>query len=191
VLKVYDKSALKKAKMIQFGYSESRILFNLHHPFIVKCLKAATCKKHFGFLLEYCPSGDFKKLSKSFSEAHVKFYSACLCHALLYLHKKGIIYHDWKLENILMGADGYPRLADFGLADDKWDDKEIVKDGYLIQGNLLATSPEQLEKKGYSALADWWGLGVVIYEMAYGHSPFDDSNSFQIRERIKSKDIND
>ena len=89
-----------------------------------------------------------------------------------YLHKKGIIHRDVKLENILIDNEGCIKIADFGIS------KEI-KPGHLIKdrhicGTPAYMSPEMIKEKAirYDGSTDVWAAGVVLFVMVYGHLPF-------------------
>ena len=101
-------------------------------------------------------------------EATVQFFMACIVLGLQYLHSKGIVYRDLKPENILLFEDGYPRLADFGLA------KKLKPEekAYEIRGTILYVSPEMMKNKGYDHGNDLWGLGILLYELLFRRSPF-------------------
>ena len=73
-----------------------------------------------------------------------------------------------KAENILINADGYIKLSDFGLSSlDAFEEK-----AFHICGTLDYLAPEMLEKKGYDYRIDWWTLGCVLYEMVFCEPPF-------------------
>lgn len=81
------------------------------------------------------------------------------------MHSLNVLYRDLKPENVLVGADGYARLADFGLS------KENVigdKDAKSICGTPEYLSPEILRKESYGRANDWWSFGAIIYEMLVG-----------------------
>lgn len=103
----------------------------------------------------------------------MKFFVAQIAIGLGYLHSKQIVYRDLKLENILIGDDGYLLISDFGIS------KKIDKEGeqtYTQCGTLEYMAPEMLKakgaKSGYDFAADWWALGTLIYELLVGKPPF-------------------
>lgn len=89
--------------------------------------------------------------------------------ALEFLHKKGIIYWDLKPENVLISADGYAKITDFGLSKDDMTEGKHTKS---ICGTTEYLSPEMLLGKGYDYSCDWWGFGCIVYEMLVGLPPY-------------------
>lgn len=122
--------------------------------------------------MEYCPGGElFFYLSKigRFKERSAQFYAANILLALEFLHKKGVIYRDLKPENVLISADGYAKITDFGLSKDDMSEGKQTKS---ICGTTEYLSPEMLLGKGYDNSCDWWGFGCLLYEMLVGLPPF-------------------
>ncbi|EEC06033.1 cAMP-dependent protein kinase catalytic subunit, putative [Ixodes scapularis] len=121
---------------------------------------------------EYVNGGElFFHLSRErvFTEERTRFYGAEILLALEYLHGQGIIYRDLKLENLLLDKDGHVKIADFGLC------KEDIAFGATTKtfcGTPEYLAPEVLEDTDYGRAVDWWGLGVVMYEMMCGRLPF-------------------
>lgn len=96
------------------------------------------------------------------------------------MHNKNYIYRDLKLENLLLDEEGYAKLTDFGLA--KLIDKEDVALTFCGTPEYLA--PEVILGKGHNRPADWWTLGILIYEMVYGIPPFYSSNINNMYRKI-------
>jgi len=95
-----------------------------------------------------------------------------------YLHTKNIIYRDLKPENLLIAADGYLKMTDFGFA------KIVEGRTYTLCGTPEYLAPEILLNKGHGKPVDWWSLGILIYEMNAGIDPFSDEDPMAIYQKI-------
>lgn len=128
------------------------------------------------YLMDFIPGGDFMGLlSKEdvLEEEWVRFYVVELVAALDELHKLGWIHRDLKPDNILIGKDGHIKLADFGSSIKMVDGK--ARSSFVV-GTPDYVSPDILEsgnlENDYSEDIDFWTLGVIIYEMLFGATPF-------------------
>ena len=107
--------------------------------------------------------------------------------AIGYLHLKGIVHRDLKLENILVDEDGYIKIIDYGLAKMLADDQETTS----FCGTPEYLAPEILEEKGHAFPVDWWALGILTYEMIVGFPPFytGSANNQKMYDLIKTKPV--
>ena len=186
--KLFFTKILKKANLIQNKKidnvrNEYSILANIYHPFIIE-LKGVnnTDPVTFNFLYDYIPGGNLNtllKAQKRFSLESAKFYLASMITALDYLHKKSIIYRDLRPQNILIAKSGYIKLADFGLS--KKMESEMT---FTMCGSPEYYSPEMIRKSGYNKSTDFWCLGIILYEMLIGCTPFIDPEPLKIYQKI-------
>ncbi|CAL2029055.1 unnamed protein product [Caenorhabditis brenneri] len=173
---VYAMKVLKKATLKvrdrQRTKLERNILAHISHPFIVKLHYAFQTEGKLYLILDFLRGGDlFTRLSKEvmFTEDDVKFYLAELTLALEHLHSLGIVYRDLKPENILLDEDGHIKVTDFGLSKEAIDSE---KKTYSFCGTVEYMAPEVINRRGHSMAADFWSLGVLMFEMLTGHLPF-------------------
>uniref|UniRef100_A0A8C5BPW0 non-specific serine/threonine protein kinase n=1 Tax=Gadus morhua TaxID=8049 RepID=A0A8C5BPW0_GADMO len=121
-----------------------------------------------------------------FTEDRARFYGAEIVSALEYLHSRNVVYRDLKLENLMLDKDGHIKITDFGLC------KEGITDGATMKtfcGTPEYLAPEVLEDNDYGRAVDWWGLGVVMYEMMCGRLPFYNQDHERLFELILMEEI--
>ncbi|KAG8511354.1 RAC-beta serine/threonine-protein kinase [Galemys pyrenaicus] len=141
------------------------------------------------FVMEYANGGElFFHLSRErvFTEERARFYGAEIVSALEYLHSRDVVYRDIKLENLMLDKDGHIKITDFGLC------KEGISDGATMKtfcGTPEYLAPEVLEDNDYGRAVDWWGLGVVMYEMMCGRLPFYNQDHERLFELILMEEI--
>lgn len=132
-------------------------------------------------ILEFVPGGEFfsylKKVNRVSREV-ASFYASQIVLAFEYLHSFSIVYRDLKPENLLIGINGYLKVADFGFA------KLVKNKTYTICGTPDYIPPEVLMNSGHGCAADWWSLGILIYEMMTGVTPFSAENPMAMYDKI-------
>merc|ERR1712217_405295 len=112
------------------------------------------------------------------SVKHAKFYIACTTMGLQHMHANHVVYRDLKLENCLLGEDGYMKLTDMGIS------KVVIGKTYTVCGTADYFAPETLKQCGHDRAVDWWACGVLLFIMAVGRSPFDAPDQMQIYKNI-------
>uniref|UniRef100_A0A4W6CQB4 protein kinase C n=1 Tax=Lates calcarifer TaxID=8187 RepID=A0A4W6CQB4_LATCA len=194
--KLYAIKALKKRDIVTRDevdslMSEKRIFEMINasrHPFLVNLHGCFQTGDHVCFVMEYLPGGDLMIHihNNVFTEAQTRFYSACVLLGLEFLHLNKIIYRDLKLDNLLMDADGFVKITDFGLC------KEGMGHGDRTStfcGTPEFLAPEVLTDDNYTRAVDWWGMGVLIYEMLVGESPFPGEDEEEVFDSIVNDDV--
>ncbi|XP_055375518.1 RAC serine/threonine-protein kinase isoform X1 [Condylostylus longicornis] len=171
-IKILKKEVIIAKDEVTHTLTESRVLQTTNHPFLISLKYSFQTADRLCFVMQYVNGGElFFHLSRErqFSEDRTRFYGAEIISALGYLHSQGIIYRDLKLENLLLDKDGHIKIADFGLC------KEDIHYGRTTKtfcGTPEYLAPEVLEDNDYGHAVDWWGTGVVMYEMLIGRLPF-------------------
>ena len=173
-IKAISIKMVEKEKMLwKYFVNERNIMITLDHPFIVKMVKSLRNKNYCFILMEFVNQKNLDEyLSKKRMKRNIyetQFYIGSILLMLDYLQKKYIAHRDIKPSNIMIDANGYLKMIDFGTA-------KILKDyTSTIIGTPHYIAPEILQGKGYSLSCDFWSLGICMYEIFYGFYPFGNS----------------
>lgn len=186
-MKILRKAHLVKRRQIERTKTERKVLSVVDHPFIMKLHFAFQGDEKLFLVLDYCPGGElFFHLSRyrRFPERVARFYAAELLLAIGHLHRRGIIYRDLKPENVLLDAEGHVKLGDFGLAKDKITDP--CSGATSMCGTPEYMAPEVLSQAGHGFCVDYWGLGMLVYEMMTGLPPWYTTDRQKLFKKLKS-----
>ncbi|VDM39362.1 unnamed protein product [Toxocara canis] len=158
------------------------------HPFLVNLFACIQSREHVFFVMEYSMGGDLMRHIHDdiFTEERSCFYAACVLLGLEFLHANKIIYRDLKLDNLLLDKDGYVKLADFGLCKEGMGPSDRTS---TFCGTPEFLAPEVLTENSYTRAIDWWGLGVLIFEMLVGEPPFSGDDEEEIFDSIVNDDV--
>ncbi|KAJ0643658.1 putative protein kinase AGC-Pl family [Helianthus annuus] len=187
-MKVMRKDTIIKNNHVDYMKAERDILTKVVHPFIVQLRYSFQTKTKLYLILDFINGGHlFFHLYRQgiFSEDQARVYTAEIVSAVSHLHERGIVHRDLKPENILMDADGHVMLTDFGLA------KEIDESSRSnsMCGTTEYMAPEILLAKGHNKNADWWSVGILLYEMLTGKPPYTHSNRKKLQEKIINEKV--
>ena len=186
--KRYALKCLQKSQIISMGLlthvkREKDIMMECHSPFLVNLVACFKDKTQLYMLMECVMGGELftylQSLDDPISEEDAKFYAGCVVLAFEYLQDRNLLYRDLKPENLLIDRDGYIKVADFGFA------KEL-KSGktYTMCGTPDYLAPELVQQTGHNKAADWWALGVLLYEMVTGLPPFYEEDQVALFRNI-------
>ena len=154
---------------------EKQALESLRHPFIMRMVRTFADPRAVYMLGEFVPGGELFTLLGScggtLDQSAAAFYAGCVADALEAIHRRRFVYRDLKPENLMIGADGYLKMVDFGFCKRLASGETAT---YTLCGTPEYMAPEILQGRGYGFGVDWWALGVLVYEILAGFSPFAD-----------------
>lgn len=163
--------------------NEKRILRMTSSPFLVGIAATFNDSQFLYFLLEPALGGElftvYQRKSLYGSKKHARFYSGCVLLGLDHLHSSMVVYRDMKPENLLLNSKGYCKITDFGLA------KFVIGHTYTTCGTPDYFAPEMVTGAGHTLAVDWWTLGVLVFELIAGDTPFSADDTIGIFRRVK------
>lgn len=187
-MKVLQKKVIVQKKEVAHTVGERNILVRTamsDSPFIVGLKFSFQTPSELYLVTDYMSGGElFWHLQKEgrFDERRAKFYIAELILAIQHLHNNDIVYRDLKPENILLDANGHIALCDFGLSKANLTKNDTTN---TFCGTTEYLAPEVLlDESGYTKMVDFWSLGVLVFEMCCGWSPFYAEDTQQMYKNI-------
>merc|ERR1712137_784876 len=155
---------------------EIEVLAENDHPFIMHLVKTMESPECVYLLTEYIAGGELhaaiRTISTVLSRSQAMFYIGSILLMLEALSERDIVYRDLKPENVMLDAQGYLKLIDFGSA------KKLDSNGlrtFTMVGTPHYMAPEVMRGKGYGTDVDVWALGVILFELVVGYLPFGEN----------------
>lgn len=218
-MKAMDKSVMLNRNKVHRACAEREILSMLDHPFLPTLYASFQTKTHICLVTDFCPGGELfllldRQPLKVFREETAKFYVAEVVVALEYLHCQGIVYRDLKPENVLLQKNGHIILTDFDLSFITTCKPQLVRPArppgkrrrrkplpppYFVAEPVTTSNsfvgteeyiaPEVITGAGHSSAVDWWAVGILLFEMIYGRTPFRGKNRQKTFANVLHKDL--
>ncbi len=162
---------------------EAQIGKLLCHPHIVQHLNQNEERQANYLVLEYLQGHTLRVLMAKYAPMllppdDVVALLVQVCEALIYAHNHGIIHQDMKPDNIMVLENGEVKVLDFGIAQIKGERKSVIPGFSPLIGTPDYMAPERLQGKRGSVRTDIYAVGVVLYELLCGRTPFQEQDGF-------------
>ncbi|GAY43113.1 hypothetical protein CUMW_072050 [Citrus unshiu] len=215
-IKVLKKLDMIRKNDIERILAERNILITVRNPFVVRFFYSFSCRDNLYLVMEYLNGGDLYSLLRKvgcLEEDVARIYIAELVLALEYLHSLGIVHRDLKPDNLLIAHDGHIKLTDFGLSKIGLINNTIDLSGPETDGIMPSDAhypeyqqtdnrnrhsavgtpdylaPEILLGTEHGYAADWWSVGIILFEFITGIPPFTAESPEIIFDNILNRKI--
>ncbi|XP_037582930.2 protein kinase C delta type isoform X1 [Dermacentor silvarum] len=180
-VKCLKKDVVLEDDDVECTLIERRVLaMGTQHPFLCNLFCTFQSQSHLFFVMEFLNGGDLMfhiQQSGRFDQDRARFYAAEIVCALKFLHKRGIVYRDLKLDNVLLDRNGHVKIADFGMCKCGLADSGKTS---TFCGTPDYIAPEIIKGQHYNQSVDWWSFGILTYEMLIGQSPFNGTDEDEL-----------
>ncbi|XWS50854.1 hypothetical protein CRYUN_Cryun12cG0125300 [Craigia yunnanensis] len=217
-IKVLKKADMIRKNAVESILAERDILISVRNPFVVRFFYSFTCRENLYLVMEYLNGGDLYSLLRNLGcldEEVARVYIAEVVLALEYLHSLHVVHRDLKPDNLLIAHDGHIKLTDFGLSKVGLINSTDDLSGPAVSGTSILDEQPQLSSEhqqerrkkrsavgtpdylapeillgtGHGATADWWSVGVILFELIVGIPPFNAEHPQIIFDNILNRKI--
>ena len=183
-IKSFNKQNLSNEKAKRKILYETNLMRGLYHPSVTKILETFETDKYMLIIMEYISGGNlqnFVKKRRKLCEKTAKILYRQIIQGIKYIHSKGIVHRDIKLENILLDLNNIVKICDFGVG-------KLTQKGQKLSdqcGTPVYMAPEIIKGDGYEGFpVDVWSSGVALYIMLSGNIPFNKDKSHDLQSAI-------
>ena len=180
-----SKAKIIDKKSVDSILGEKFILSIIHHPFIVNMVFSFQDHDYLYLIMDLLPGGNLRyhlSQKKYFNEVQTKFLIACILVGLEYIHSEKILHRDIKPENLVFDYNGYLRITDFGIAK-----KYCINNKKDTSGTIGYLAPEVLCNENHTYSIDYYAVGIITYELTYGHRPYLGKTKHEVKQLILTK----
>ena len=177
-----SKAKIIDKKSVESVLGEKNLLSKLHHSFIVNMIYSFQDNDFLYLVMDLLPGGNLRYhlcLKRRFNEKQNKFLIGCILVGLEYIHSQCILHRDIKPENLVFDNNGYLRITDFGIAK-----KYVVNNKKDTSGTVGYLAPEILCNQNHTYSIDYYAVGIIAYELAYGHRPYIGRTKHEVKQLI-------
>ena len=180
-----SKAKIIDKKSIDNVLGEKLLLSQLHHPFIVNMVYSFQDYDNLYLVMDLLPGGNLRyhiSMKRRFTEKQNKFLIGCILVGLEYIHSQNILHRDIKPENLVFDSRGYLRITDFGIAK-----KYKVNNRKDTSGTVGYLAPEVLCNENHNFSIDYYAVGIITFELAYGHRPYLGKTKSEVKQLILTR----
>src|SRR5712692_4668907 len=193
VLKFPNDDLIGSVAVFERYKREAEIGSRLDHPHVQRLLNTGEKRSEHYLVMEYIQGRSLREVIEEHApdllpQAEAIRLTMQICDALAYCHEHGVFHRDIKPENIMIQDDGSIKIIDFGVALLEGARRVTWRGLSGTVGTPDYMAPEQLQGERGTASSDIYAVGVMLYEMLCGHTPFEGENVFAIINQHVSQD---